>query len=81
MGSGYRGEAIYSVYFHQSIEYRFKQSIVRCKDCRHSYVHDMSAMYPDHSRDRRYCNYGTYLQWEVPDDGFCCWGERREPES
>ena len=53
------------------------QEIVRCRDCVHSYLFDMSWKSPK-TNDKRYCKYGSYLKYEVPDDGFCAWGERRD---
>ena len=53
------------------------EEIVRCRDCKESYLFDMSWKTPKEN-DKRYCKYGTYLQYEVPDDGFCSWGERKE---
>jgi len=57
--------------------YELREEIVRCRDCKHSYLFDMSWKSPK-TNDIRYCSYGTYLQYEVPDDGFCKWGERRD---
>lgn len=54
-----------------------REEIVRCRDCKHSYLFDMSWKSPK-SNDKRYCKYGSYLQYEVQDDGFCAWGERGE---
>lgn len=44
--------------------------VVRCKDCRH---------YGGVTFGRTCRMYsGTYTRVEMPEDGFCCWGERRE---
>ena len=51
--------------------------VVRCRDCEHSYLFDMSWKSPK-TDDKRYCKYGSFLQYEVSDDGFCAWGERRD---
>lgn len=63
------GNGTYSIVVHEEI--------VRCRDCKHSYMFDMSWKSPK-TNDIRYCGHGTYCQYEVPDDGFCAWGERND---
>lgn len=50
-----------------------REEIVRCRDCRYYDPNDEpSEFYPD----RYWCNLlANYLH----PDGFCAWGERREP--
>lgn len=54
--------------------------VIRCRDCEHSYIHDMTAMYPDGSRNARYCGRWSYLMQMVDDSDFCSFGDRREDE-
>ena len=54
-----------------------RERVVRCRDCKHSYLFDMSWKSPK-TDDKRYCKYGSYLQYEVPNDGFCAWGVSRD---
>lgn len=42
--------------------------VVRCKDCKHSYV----------SIDARCCSYGAFYDVAVPDDFFCAFAERKD---
>ena len=51
--------------------------VVRCMDCK--YYYEAEEYHPQGNYDRRCCKYfGTYDD-EVEPDGFCAWGERREP--
>lgn len=42
--------------------------VVRCKDCKHSYV----------TIDARCCSYGAFYDVAVPDDFFCALAERKD---
>lgn len=44
------------------------EPVVRCKDCKHSYV----------SVDSRFCSYGAFYDVAVPDDFFCALAERKD---
>lgn len=50
------------------------EPIVRCRDCKH---------YDPHPTDDGVCflpdGNGGFAYWEVEPDGYCKWGERREP--
>ena len=54
--------------------------VVRCRDCENSYIDDMTAMYPDGSRNARYCGRWSYRMQMVDDSDFCSFGDRREDE-
>lgn len=45
--------------------------VVRCKDCKHSYI----------TVDARCCSYGAFYDVAVPDDFFCANGTRKEENS
>ena len=42
--------------------------VVRCKDCKHSYI----------TVDARCCSYGAFYDVAVPDDFFCALAERKD---
>lgn len=48
--------------------------IVRCKDCRHSRIYQTDS----EGTMQTYC-VAFVMSRTVTDDGFCSWGERREP--
>lgn len=45
--------------------------VVRCKDCKHSYI----------TVDARCCSYGAFYDVAVPDDFFCALAERKDGDS
>lgn len=59
---------------HEPTKLRWGVPVVRCKDCEH---------YDPHPTDGGVCflpdGDGGFAYWEVEPDGFCKWGERREP--
>lgn len=50
------------------------EEVVRCRDCEH---------YDPHCTDDGVCflpdGDGDFARWEVKPDGFCAWGDRRQP--
>lgn len=56
------------------------EKVVRCKDCKHAYINSFSA-----AAGTALCVYwtnhgGGYQNAIMPQDGYCCYGERREKE-
>ena len=56
---------------------RLGEPVVRCRDCVHYY--EAEEYHPQGNYDRRCCKYFDTYDDEVEPDGFCAWGERREP--
>ena len=93
MSAEFRGEAIYAVWhtrredrLHTTakadpsfLEYEFRESIVRCKDCKYmfdwAYGRMLCKMWADADIDEPE---GNVLYPCVKPDGFCAWGERRD---
>lgn len=54
--------------------------IVRCKDCKHYRFEDRSHIFNDNHHNDSFClRFVDGRRMEVGPDGFCAWGERREP--
>lgn len=58
------------------------QEIVRCRDCEHYNVWDLSAIWGNHEHDVTFClRFIDGMRMEVEPDGFCAWGKRRNNEN
>ena len=60
------------------------EPIVRCRDCKHAYHYhplDYRTGKPHETLEEWYCDWHSNSEEasEVEPDGFCSWGERREP--
>lgn len=54
--------------------------VVRCRDCKHMHVFDVSAIYGNHEHDTVFClRFVDGMRMTVEPDGFCAWSERRQP--
>ena len=54
------------------------ERIVRCRDCRHMRIIDLSVFYGEHEHDWDICTRVDGVQLNVEPDGYCSWGERRQ---
>ena len=58
-----------------------KQEIVRCRDCKHMHVWDVSSIYGNHDHDTVFClRFVDGMRMTVEPDGFCSWGERADKQ-
>lgn len=56
------------------------EEIVRCRDCMYYRFVDRSHIFNDDRHNDSYClRFVDGKRMEVESDGFCAWGERREP--
>jgi hypothetical protein len=54
------------------------EEIVRCRNCKHAYLRELSAVYNNHDHDQLWClRFVGNGMMVVNDDGFCAWGELR----
>ena len=59
---------------HASMDITVKEEIVRCRDCCHCNHREWNSGLPYYT-----CGFFDSEYAEVELDGFCAWGERREP--
>jgi hypothetical protein len=58
----------------------YKERIVRCRDCKFYRFVDRSGIFKDEQHNDSFCSrFVDGKRMEVEPDGFCAWGERREP--
>ena len=55
------------------------ETVVRCRDCEHMHVWDVSSIYSNHDHDVVFClRFVDGMRMTVEPDGFCAWGERKQ---
>lgn len=58
-------------------EMGLRDRIVRCRDCKHMHVYDVSSIYGNHEHDTEFClRFVDGMRMTVEPDGYCWLGER-----